>query len=151
MWAAPWASSAAQLLGLASVYRLLQECGFAQILRILSFFLPGLKDNTPPVGSSTAQLPPVTLTNCPPTDSNCSPRVPACSLHTADITADPGIFTSAHPTRSSPSQRPQVRLRRLTTSHLHSFREPVEEDTLGFQHYRSGDTLPRWPAAFPRG
>lgn len=105
----PWASSAAQLLGLASVYRLLQECGFAQILRILSFFLPGLKGNTA-VGSSTAQIPSVRLTNRPPTDSNCSPQVPACSLHAADITTDPRIFTSPHSTHPSPSQRPPARL-----------------------------------------
>lgn len=69
------------------------------------FFLPGLKGNTPPVGVFPCSAPSRSgLTNRPPTDSNCSPQVPACSLHAADITADPGIFTSPHPTRPSPAK-----------------------------------------------
>lgn len=83
---------------MASVYRLLQECGSAQILRLL-FFFPEQKATHHQWGLPLLSSLGSGLTNRPPTDSNCSLQVRAYALHAADITADP---------ESSPHHTPHI-------------------------------------------
>lgn len=114
------------------------------------FFLPGLKGNTPPVGVFHCSVPSGQVDQ-PPSQQTPTAHLRSRLVPSTLLTSQLTLESSPHHTPHVPPQ-PKASGEALTPyCQSPSLFERGGEPIGFFNTTDLGETLPRWPAAFPRG